>query len=167
MDYGPRVVNTAQCHEDSSFWKALRSECMCQVVVVLLPRRILVVKLSYHSGSNIDQSDHMVEHARTQPIGFLSWKSHGPHFHTKDQGHLRRCREGNAMLQGSLYPEWHNASYLSVDRKKVSLQELTHPSDWFCSQPHREVRGGPTNELGEVPREPVGIGLQGSTRSGI
>jgi hypothetical protein len=35
------------------------------------------------------------------------------------------------------------------------MQELTHPSDWFCSRPHREVHGGPTNELGAVPSEPI------------
>jgi hypothetical protein len=70
-------------------------------------------------------------------------------------------------LQGSLYLERHSVPSLSIDHRKVSLQELTHPSDWFCSRPRREVRRGPTNELGEVPGEPVGTGLQGSARSGI
>jgi hypothetical protein len=36
------------------------------------------------------------------------------------------------------------------------MQELTHPSDWFCSRPRREVHRGHTNELGEVPCESVG-----------
>jgi hypothetical protein len=64
-------------------------------------------------------------------------------------------------LQGSFCPERHSVPILSIDRRKVSSQELTHPSDWFCSQPCRKVCIGPTNELGEVPREPVGTGLQG------
>jgi hypothetical protein len=59
-------------------------------------------------------------------------------------------------IQGSLYSEWCSAPHLSDDCKEVSMQEPTHPSDWFCSRSHREVRGGPTNELGKVPGEPVG-----------
>jgi hypothetical protein len=58
MDYEPRIVHTAKCHEDSSFRKAPRNECMHQDIVVLLPWWILVVKPLYLSGSDIDQSDH-------------------------------------------------------------------------------------------------------------
>jgi hypothetical protein len=58
-------------------------------------------------------------------------------------------------LQGSFYPEWRSAPHLSIDHRKVSSQEPTHPSHWFCSRPRREVRRGPTNELGEVPGEPI------------
>jgi hypothetical protein len=70
-----------------------------------------------------------------------------------DKGHVR--------LQGSLYPEWCSVLSLSIDHRKVSSQEPTHPSDWICSRPRRKVRGGPTNELGEVPRKLVGTRLQG------
>jgi hypothetical protein len=64
MDHEPRAVHTAQCHEDSSLRKALISERMHQVVVVLLPWRIFVVEPPHHSGSNVDQSDHRAKHAR-------------------------------------------------------------------------------------------------------
>jgi hypothetical protein len=70
-------------------------------------------------------------------------------------------------LQGSLYPEWCNALSLSTDRREISSQESTHPSNRICSRPRREVRGGPTHELGEVLGELVIIGLQGSTRPRI
>jgi hypothetical protein len=58
-------------------------------------------------------------------------------------------------LQGCLYSEWRSAPRLSDDCREVSMQELAHPSDWFCSRPPREVRGGPKNELGEVLGEPI------------
>jgi hypothetical protein len=58
------AVHTAQCHEDPALRKTPRGECMCQVVVVLLPWRIFVVKPSHNSGSDIDQSDHGLEYAR-------------------------------------------------------------------------------------------------------
>jgi hypothetical protein len=58
-------------------------------------------------------------------------------------------------LQGSLYLERCSVPSLSIDRRKVSVKEPTHPSDWICSRPRRKVHGGPTNELGEVPRKPV------------
>jgi hypothetical protein len=57
--------------------------------------------------------------------------------------------------------------HLSIDCREVSTKEPTHPSHWFCSRPRREVRRRPTNELGEVPGEPVGTRLQRSTRSRI
>jgi hypothetical protein len=66
-------------------------------------------------------------------------------------------------LQGILYLERCSVPSLSIDHKKVSLQELTHPSEWICSRPRSKVRRGPTNELGEVPHKPTGAGLQGST----
>jgi hypothetical protein len=62
-------------------------------------------------------------------------------------------------LQGSFYLEQCCVPCLSVDHKKVSPQEPTHPSDWLCSRPRRKVCGGPTNELGEVPCEQYGTGL--------
>jgi hypothetical protein len=58
-------------------------------------------------------------------------------------------------LQGSFYLERHSVPRLSIDRRKVSTKELTHPSHWFCSRPHREVREGLTNELGAIPDEPI------------
>jgi hypothetical protein len=64
MEHEPRTIHTAQCHEYSSLWKALRSEHMCQATVVLLPWYILMVKLPYHSGSDVDQLDHRDQHAR-------------------------------------------------------------------------------------------------------
>jgi hypothetical protein len=70
-------------------------------------------------------------------------------------------------LQGSLYPEWRSAPFLSVDRRQASSQEPTDPSNWIRSRPRREVRGGTTNELGEVPHEPTRTRLQGSARSRI
>jgi hypothetical protein len=63
------------------------------------------------------------------------------------------------MLQGSLYLEWCSAPFLSVDRRKDSLQEPTDPSNWICSRPHREVHGGPTYELGQILSEPARTGL--------
>jgi hypothetical protein len=62
-------------------------------------------------------------------------------------------------LQGILYPEWRNVPSLSIDRREVSSQEATHPSDWICSRPCKEVHGGNTNELGEVPCKIARIGL--------
>jgi hypothetical protein len=62
-------------------------------------------------------------------------------------------------LQGSLYPERRSVPSLSIDHKKVSSQEPNHPSDWICSRACREVRGGPTNELGKVPCKLTRIGL--------
>jgi hypothetical protein len=64
MDYEPRIVYTTQRHEYSSVRKELRSECMYQDVFVMLPWRILMVKLLYHGGSDIDQLDHRAEYAR-------------------------------------------------------------------------------------------------------
>jgi hypothetical protein len=58
-------------------------------------------------------------------------------------------------LQGSFCIERHNVPRLSDDCREVSTQESTHPCDWFCSRPHREVCEGPTNELGTVPGEPI------------
>jgi hypothetical protein len=58
-------------------------------------------------------------------------------------------------LQGRFYPEQLSVPHLSIDRKKVSSQEPTHLSHWFCSRPRREVCGGPTNELGKVPSEQI------------
>jgi hypothetical protein len=58
-------------------------------------------------------------------------------------------------LQGRLYSEWNSAPRLSDDCREVSTQEPTHPSDWFCSRPPRELSGGPTNELGKVPGETI------------
>jgi hypothetical protein len=48
---------------------------------------------------------------------------------------------------------------LSVDCREVSVKEPTHSSHRFCSQPHREVHGRPSDELGEVPGELVGTRL--------
>jgi hypothetical protein len=62
-------------------------------------------------------------------------------------------------LQSSFYPEWCSVPHLSVDCREVSLKEMTHPSLRFCSQPCRQVHGRPSNELGEVPGEPVGTRL--------
>jgi hypothetical protein len=70
-------------------------------------------------------------------------------------------------IQGSLYPEWHSVPSLSTDRREISSQELAHPSNRICSRPRREVRGGPTHELGEVLGELVRTGLQGSERPRI
>jgi hypothetical protein len=42
---------------------------------------------------------------------------------------------------------------LSIDHSKVISQGLTHPSNLICSRPRKKVQGGPTNELGEVPRK--------------
>jgi hypothetical protein len=75
--------------------------------------------------------------------------------------------KGNVRLQGSLYPEWRSAPSLSTDRREISSQEPAHPSNRICSRPRREVRGGPTHELGEVLGEPVRTGLQGSARPRI
>jgi hypothetical protein len=49
--------------------------------------------------------------------------------------------------------------FMSADRRKASSQEPTDPSNWIRSRPHREVRGGTTDELGEVPHEPNGTRL--------
>ena len=121
-----------------------------------------MVKSSHNSGFDIDKLDHRAYYARTWPTGFLSWKSHGPCSCSKDQGHLWRCREGNVRLQGSFYPERRSVPFLSIDHRKVSMKEPTHPSHQFCSQPRREVCGGPTNELGVVPGEPIRNRLQRS-----
>jgi hypothetical protein len=64
MDHEPRAVHTAQCHEYSSLRQAPRSERMRQATIVLLPWWIFVVESPHHSGSNIGQLDHRVEHAR-------------------------------------------------------------------------------------------------------
>jgi hypothetical protein len=58
MDYEPHAVHPSQCHEDSSLRMTLGGKCMCQVAIVLLPWWLFMVKPSYHSGSDIDQSDH-------------------------------------------------------------------------------------------------------------
>jgi hypothetical protein len=44
------------------------------------------------------------------------------------------------------------------------MKEPTYLSHQFCSRPHRKVCGRPSDELGEVPGEPVGTQLQRSTR---
>jgi hypothetical protein len=62
-------------------------------------------------------------------------------------------------LQGSFYPEWHNAPFLSIDCREISAKEPTHPSHQFCIRPRREVHERPSYELGEVPGEPVGTRL--------
>jgi hypothetical protein len=140
---------------------------MRQITVVLLSWRLFVVEPLHHSGSDINQSDHRAKHARPRPTGFLPQKDHGSRSRPEDKGYLWRCREGNARLQGSLYPEWCSAPRLSTDRREISSQKLAHPSNWIFSRPRREVRRGPTHELGEVLGEIVRTGLQRSTRPRI
>jgi hypothetical protein len=70
-------------------------------------------------------------------------------------------------LQGSFYPKRRSAPHLPIDCRKVGVKESTHPSDWFCSRPRREVRRRTLDELGTVPGKPVGTGLQGNPRSRI
>jgi hypothetical protein len=140
---------------------------MRQITSVLLSWRLFVVESLHHSGSDIDQSDHRTKHARPRPTRFLPWKDRGSRSCPEDKGYLRRCREGNTRLQGSLYPEWCSAPILSTNHREISSQELAHPSNRICSRPHKEVRGGPTHELGEVIGELVRTGLQGSARPRI
>jgi hypothetical protein len=42
------------------------------------------------------------------------------HALSENKGYLRRCREGPARLQGSLYPKQRSAPCLSVDRRQDS-----------------------------------------------
>jgi hypothetical protein len=84
-----------------------------------------------------------------RPTRFLPHKDHGSCSRSEDKGYLQRCREGHMRLQGSLYPERRSAPSLSTDRREISLQEPAHPSNQICSRPRREVRGGPTHELGK------------------
>jgi hypothetical protein len=56
---------------------------------------------------------------------------------------------------------------LLVDRRQASSQEPTDPSNGIRSRPRREVCGGTTDELGEVPHELARTRLQGITRSWI
>jgi hypothetical protein len=88
-----------------------------------------MVEPPHHSGSDFDQSDHRAKHAGPRPTGFLPRKDRRSRSHPENKGYLRRCREGNARLQGSLYPEWRSAPCLSVDRRQASSQEPTDPSN--------------------------------------
>jgi hypothetical protein len=49
VDYGPRAVHPVECHKDSPLQKKPGGECMCQVVVVLLPWWLFVAKPPYNS----------------------------------------------------------------------------------------------------------------------
>jgi hypothetical protein len=70
-------------------------------------------------------------------------------------------------LQGIFYPEWYSVPHLSIDCREVSTKKLTHPSHWFCSRPHREVRRRNSDEMGEVPGEPIRTQLQRSPGSRV
>jgi hypothetical protein len=63
MDPEPHAVHTAHCDEDPTLQLTPRSKHMCEIVVVLLPRRLLMVEPSHHCGSDLDQSDHRAEYA--------------------------------------------------------------------------------------------------------
>jgi hypothetical protein len=70
-------------------------------------------------------------------------------------------------LQGSFYPKQHRVPLLPIDQNKVGVKELTHPSHGVRSRPRRDVCRKTSDELGIVHSKLVGIGLQGSPRSGI
>jgi hypothetical protein len=63
MDPEPRAVHTAQCDEDPALRPTPGSKRMREIVVILLPQRLLMVEPSHHCGSDLDQSDHRAEHA--------------------------------------------------------------------------------------------------------
>jgi hypothetical protein len=62
MDLEPRAVHTTQCDEYTALRTTLGGEFMCKVTTVVLSRRFLMVEMSHHYGSNLDQSDHRAEH---------------------------------------------------------------------------------------------------------
>jgi hypothetical protein len=64
MEPEPRAIHTAQCDEDLALRSTPGSKCMHEIVVILLPWRLLMVEPSHHCGSDLDQSDHRDEHAR-------------------------------------------------------------------------------------------------------
>jgi hypothetical protein len=70
-------------------------------------------------------------------------------------------------IQGRFYPKRCSSPCLPIDHSKVGAKESTHPCHWLRSRPCSEVHRRTSDELGAVPREPVGTGLQGSTRLGI
>jgi hypothetical protein len=121
-----------------------------------------MVEPPHHSGSNFDQLDHRAKHGRPRPTRLLPWEDRRLRSCTEDKGYIWRCREGHVRLQGSLYPKQHSAPCLSADHRKASSQEPINPSDQICSRPRREVRGGPTYELGQILGGPARTGLQGS-----
>jgi hypothetical protein len=63
MDPKPHAVHTTQCDEYPTLRSTPGSKRMREIVVILLPRRLLMVEPSHHHGSNLDQLDHRVEHA--------------------------------------------------------------------------------------------------------
>jgi hypothetical protein len=74
----------------------------------------------HHCGSDSDQSDHRAKHAGPQPIGVLPWKDRRSCSLPTNKGHIWRCREGNARLQGSLHQECSSAPQFPDDCRKVS-----------------------------------------------
>jgi hypothetical protein len=126
-----------------------------------------MVESSHHSGFDFDQLNHRAKHVGSRPTGFLPRKVRRSRSCPEDKGYVRRCKEGHERLQGSLYLERCNAPFLSVDRRKAILQELTKPSNRICSRPRKEVRKGPTYELGQILGEPTRTRLQGSAGPGV
>jgi hypothetical protein len=49
VDYGPRTVHPAECHEDPTLWKTPRSQFMCQAAIVMLPWRLLMARPLHYS----------------------------------------------------------------------------------------------------------------------
>jgi hypothetical protein len=56
-------------------------------------------------------------------------------------------------IQGRLHPRWRSAPSLSTNRWQDRQEEQTNASYRVRRRPHREVRRGHVDELGELPRQ--------------
>jgi hypothetical protein len=49
MDDEPHAVHPVECHEDTTLWKTLGSQCLCQASIIVLPWQLLMDRLSHYS----------------------------------------------------------------------------------------------------------------------
>jgi hypothetical protein len=100
---------------------------------------------------DVDPPHHRTEHAGIGPSTVLPKEDFRLLPGTMHKGGFWRCRKGKERLQGSLHLGWSRATRLSAYSWKSHQKEPSHVGHRICSGPHRKVRGGNANELGDLP----------------